>query len=654
MSQTTDFTSFVTEHPNYFPGQYLLEEDFELQHKYLSDRQRYRNRSLHVSGIIEGLEVEIVTGKQEVKILSGSAIDSQGNLIVLKEDEPFIEFNGIANGELYIKYEEEKQNLQQTTKDTETRIVEKAVIEFAAKTPDGSVKLANLQISAGSVSFDTNNDRQYSGISLPNSNSKTLTLRSGGNGNPNLAVLTGSLEIDGDLAVDGTGTSSFAGSLEIDRTLTVKDISTNENQQNEESTIDIDGKQIVFTTDDISDNLKLQLSEGYGLGINYFTLFYTAGIHSWRDDQNNERMLLNTAPGAGLTVKGTGTSSFAGSLNIDGGLTVKGTGDSSFAGSLNIDGELTVEGTGTSSFKGSLNIDKTLTVKDSLTIQKSRESKSKIDIDDKQIVFTSDDISDYLRLQLSEGHGLGINNNTLFYTAGGKHSWRDHENIQRMLLTTTSDGGLTVEGTGTSSFKGNLTVSGAITPSAGDTENNGIMFPKDPFGASGDAAWIRYYQRSGEDTTFEIGTLNDKNDHIALMPGEGGVGIGTNNPTEKLEVRGGKTKLEQENWRTPHNRRNNWENFGDEFNTAGYFKDSLGIVHLRGLVKNGTANSVIFTLMDDCRPWRRELHAVQTNNNTIGRVDILANGDVTVVNGNSGWISLDGITFRAVPISENP
>ena len=463
MSQTTDFTSFVTEHPNYFPGQYLLEEDFELQHKYLSDRQRYRNQSLHVSGIIEGLEVEIVTGKQEVKILSGSAIDSQGNLIVLKEDEPFIEFNSIANGELYIKYEEQKQNLQQTTKDTETRIVEKAVIEFAAKTPDGSVKLANLQISAGSVSFDTNNDRQYSGISLPNSNSKTLTLRSGGNGNPNLAVLTGSLEIDGDLTVDGTGTSSFAGSLNIDKTLTVKDISTNENQQNEESTIDIDGKQIVFTTDDISDNLKLQLSEGYGLGINYFTLFYTAGIHSWRDDQNNERMLLNTAPGAGLTVKGTGTSSFAGSLNIDGGLTVKGTGDSSFAGSLNIDGELTVEGTGTSSFKGSLNIDKTLTVKDSLTIQNQQNEESTINIDGKQIVFTSDDVSDYLRLELAPDYGLGIKSNVLFYAAYGRHSWRDEKYIERMSLTTASDGGLTVTGTGTSSFAGNLNIDKTLT-----------------------------------------------------------------------------------------------------------------------------------------------------------------------------------------------
>ena len=60
MTQTTEFTNFATEHPKYFAGQYLLEEDFRLQHKYLSDRFRYQNQSLHVSGIIEGLEVELV------------------------------------------------------------------------------------------------------------------------------------------------------------------------------------------------------------------------------------------------------------------------------------------------------------------------------------------------------------------------------------------------------------------------------------------------------------------------------------------------------------------------------------------------------------------------------------------------------------------
>lgn len=72
---------------------------------------------------------------------------------------------------------------------------------------------------------------------------------------------------------------------------------------------------------------------------------------------------------------------------------------------------------------------------------------------------------------------------------------------------------------------------------AGNSESDGIMFPRDPGGGSGDAAWIRYYPRSGENTTFEIGTSNDAQDHIALMAA-GNVGIGTTSPAQKLHVVG--------------------------------------------------------------------------------------------------------------------
>ncbi|NEO46729.1 MAG: hypothetical protein F6K55_22460, partial [Moorea sp. SIO4A3] len=87
----------------------------------------------------------------------------------------------------------------------------------------------------------------------------------------------------------------------------------------------------------------------------------------------------------------------------------------------------------------------------------------------------------------------------------------------------------------------NLTVNGVIKPSAGNKKNNGIFFTKEPDYASKDAAWIRYYRcgNSGENTTLEIGTSNDCDDHIALMPGKGNVGIGTTNPRAKLSINGG-------------------------------------------------------------------------------------------------------------------
>jgi hypothetical protein len=48
---------------------------------------------------------------------------------------------------------------------------------------------------------------------------------------------------------------------------------------------------------------------------------------------------------------------------------------------------------------------------------------------------------------------------------------------------------------------------------------------------------MRYYARSGEACTLELGTSNDADDHIALMP-SGNVGIGVTAPQDRLEVAG--------------------------------------------------------------------------------------------------------------------
>ncbi len=85
---------------------------------------------------------------------------------------------------------------------------------------------------------------------------------------------------------------------------------------------------------------------------------------------------------------------------------------------------------------------------------------------------------------------------------------------------------------------GNIKASGIIQPSVGNNENSGIMFPKDPGNGASDAAWIRYYARTGEACTLEIGISNDTDDHIALMPYAGNVGIGTTTPSAKLHVNG--------------------------------------------------------------------------------------------------------------------
>ncbi|MBE9217559.1 hypothetical protein [Dolichospermum flos-aquae] len=608
----TDFTNFVDARPNYFPGQFLLEDDFNVEQKYLIDRQKYHRQSLHVSGIVEGLEVEVITNKLEVQIKSGSAINSNGDLIILKKDTSFSQFAALTNGELYIRYNEKKEVEQQGDF---TRWQEVPTIGFAATTPNDGVKLAKISIVSNSPNLDLK-VRDYSGIFLPNATGNDLTLRSGGEENPNVAILNGSLTV--------TGTFKVNNKIAV-----------------------LGNQKIEFSDDGITNNLKLQLRTGYGLGINSGTLFYAAnGNHSWRDSSGVERMALTTESHGSLTVKGTGTSSFAGNLTVTGNVGIGTTNPTTkleVSGNLKVTGTITGKIDATSIDSGTLTVDRI----PNLPAEKIAAGTTKGDLTiggkltvpgNQKIKFSDTDTTNNLKLELWTGYGLGINSGTLFYAANGNHSWRDHNGTNEIMALTTA---------------GNLKVNGAITPSAGVSKNNGIMFPEDPFGGTGDAAWIRYYSRnpqnaaSKEHTTFEIGTSNDADDHIALMPGAGNVGIGTITPTTKLEVNGNLKvtgNITTESWQTP-SLLNGWRNYDNVYNPPGYFKDSFGIVHLRGLVTNGAGT--IFTLPLGYRPAFRELQAVVTWNNTIGRLDIQTNGEVLMNMGNNAWFSLDGVTFRA-------
>jgi hypothetical protein len=96
---------------------------------------------------------------------------------------------------------------------------------------------------------------------------------------------------------------------------------------------------------------------------------------------------------------------------------------------------------------------------------------------------------------------------------------------------------------------------------------------------------------------------------------------------------------------------NGWVNFGG-VQAAGYMKDRMGFVHLRGNIKNGgtTVGTILFTLPAGYRPAANEIFVVGTNTTeTFQAIAIDPSGNVKLdTAANSALVTLSGITFSTV------
>lgn len=90
---------------------------------------------------------------------------------------------------------------------------------------------------------------------------------------------------------------------------------------------------------------------------------------------------------------------------------------------------------------------------------------------------------------------------------------------------------------------------------------------------------------------------------------------------------------------------NGWVNYAPPYATAGYRKDSNGIVHIRGLVKSGAIGTPIFTLPPGYRSPFEQGYACVSQPNAFCRVDVKLDGAVIPQSGNNGYVFLDVITF---------
>lgn len=135
---------------------------------------------------------------------------------------------------------------------------------------------------------------------------------------------------------------------------------------------------------------------------------------------------------------------------------------------------------------------------------------------------------------------------------------------------------------------------------------------------------------------------------LAVVGGGGGLGLtvsGLTNLTGSLDVSGTANVVPHGALVTP-TLTNSWVNFGGGFQTAHYYKDPAGIVHLEGLIKSGTIGAAAFTLSSGFLPTANVAFPASSNS-TIGQVEITTAGLVEpILPSSNASVWLDGITFR--------
>jgi len=94
---------------------------------------------------------------------------------------------------------------------------------------------------------------------------------------------------------------------------------------------------------------------------------------------------------------------------------------------------------------------------------------------------------------------------------------------------------------------------------------------------------------------------------------------------------------------------NGWVDYNTQPGTyagGGFMKDENGYIHLRGLIKNGTDGTTVFTLPVGYRPLQKNIFTIESDD-LAGRLDVDDTGEVIPASSTTSpaWISLDGIVF---------
>lgn len=136
----------------------------------------------------------------------------------------------------------------------------------------------------------------------------------------------------------------------------------------------------------------------------------------------------------------------------------------------------------------------------------------------------------------------------------------------------------------------------------------------------------------------------------------GGVGVSLTPAAGKILVLDSNKMIAQENW-SEVSYTAGWGQYdaGTEFGGVQYMKDTMGFVHMRGLIKNTSgatkpAGNLMFTLPVGYRPARGLIFAVQAGSVGSTRLDVQLSGNVfsalaAIPAGE--WVSFAPVTFKA-------
>jgi hypothetical protein len=172
----------TTKRLHYFDHQFLRANDFNDEQTYHVNRLRIHNRALHTPGIAEGLKVIFETGATAVTVQKGTAVDGEGQLIILTEDQRVELGDQAADAAVYITiaYKETQTDIsKESDVHDNTRWTEEPDIRNATKRPDNPTMqliLAKVSRAGTTVSAIDEGDRKAAGAASGDISTHGITL----------------------------------------------------------------------------------------------------------------------------------------------------------------------------------------------------------------------------------------------------------------------------------------------------------------------------------------------------------------------------------------------------------------------------------------------------------------------------------------------